>query len=236
MSGLKNTVLQSDEGRSPKDDGSLKHPTELTPQQIDELMKLGFTTIRSRSQHKFGDNWNTSQIDKWLCEALPVPFERLDLIADLPDHKYQWRLLKACRWHLELHCEMPKGYDMKSAKGCKSKGWQDTKLFFVTHVPITDIIEAMEDIAMQAKKGKGKTVCQRKAVDSDDDINYNTGSKKRKITGKKSLANSGDDCVIAGPSGQSMKRKAQPDDDDAVSMITVDLEASFDKFEAMFKP
>ncbi|KAF8480615.1 hypothetical protein JB92DRAFT_3133120 [Gautieria morchelliformis] len=197
------------------DDGSLKHATEPTPQQIDELVKLGLATIGSHSQHKFGDNWDTNQID---------------------DHKYQWRLLKAHRWHLELHREMPEGYDVKSAKGCQSKGWQDTKLFFVTHVPITDIVEAMEDIAMQTKKGKGKAVRKRKAVDSDDDIDYNTRSKKRKITGKKSLANSGDDYVIAGPSGQSMKRKARPDDDDAVAINTVDLEASFNEFEATFKP
>ncbi|KAF8531105.1 hypothetical protein JB92DRAFT_2825259 [Gautieria morchelliformis] len=161
------------------DDGSLKHAAELTPQQIDELLNLRFTTIGSRSQHKFGNNWDTDQIDEWLHETLPVPFERLDLIANLPDHKYQCGTLSST-----VRCPR------------------------VTCIPITNIVEAMEDIAMQAKKGKGKAVRKRKAVDSDDDIDYNTQSEKRKITGKKSLANSGDDYVIAGPSGQSMKRKA----------------------------
>ncbi|KAF8521991.1 hypothetical protein JB92DRAFT_3094306, partial [Gautieria morchelliformis] len=81
---------------------------------------------------------------------------------------------------------MPDGYDIKSVKGCKSKGWQDTKLLFVTRIPIPEIIEAMEDIAVQAQKGKGKAVRKRRAADADSDddvfVESSTRSKKQKVT------------------------------------------------------
>ncbi|KAF8494785.1 hypothetical protein JB92DRAFT_2995342 [Gautieria morchelliformis] len=126
-----------------------------------------------RSRYKFGDSW---------------------------DH--QWRLLKTRRSHLELHREMPDGYDVKSVKGCKSKGWQDTKLFFVTRIPIPEIIEAMEDITVQAQKGKGKAVRKRRAADADSDddvcVESSTRSKKQKVTRKNRLSNSDDDYVRKG--------------------------------------
>jgi hypothetical protein len=67
-----------------------------------------------------------------LRDILPAPFEKINdlLKPDVSDHSYIWRLLKASRSHLELHREAPDGYDMISAKGSKSKGWQDSKLFF----------------------------------------------------------------------------------------------------------
>ncbi|KAF8514662.1 hypothetical protein JB92DRAFT_2918268 [Gautieria morchelliformis] len=154
------------------EDGSLISTDEPTAQQIDELAKLRYAAIGSRNQYKFGDSW---------------------------DH--QWRLLKTRRSHLELHREMPDRYDVKSVKGCKSKGWQDTKLFFVTRIPIPEIIEAMEDIAVQAQKGKGKAVCKRRAADADsnDDVfvESSTRSKKQKVT-RKNHNNSDDDYVRKG--------------------------------------
>ncbi|KAF8531041.1 hypothetical protein JB92DRAFT_2854714 [Gautieria morchelliformis] len=192
------------------EDGSLISTNEPTAQQIDELAKLGYAAIGSRNQYKFGDSWDVDRIDQWLRETLPLPFEQLDIAAaDLPDHKHQWRLLKTRRSHLELHHEMPDGYDVKSVKGCKSKGWQDTRLFFVTHIPIPEIIEAMEDIAVQAQKGKGKAVRKRRAADADSDddvfVESSTRSKKQKVTRKNRLSNSDDDYVMPGPSGKVRK-------------------------------
>ncbi|KAF8496301.1 hypothetical protein JB92DRAFT_3099739 [Gautieria morchelliformis] len=197
------------------EDGSLISTDEPTAQQIDELVKLGYAAIGSHNQYKFSDRWDVNWIDQWLRETLPLSFERLDIAAaDLPDHKHQWRLLKT-RWsHLELH-------------RCKSKGWQDTKLFFVTCIPIPEIIEAMEDIAMQAQKGKGKAVRKWRPADADSDddvfVELSTRSKKQKGTQKNCLSNSDDDYVMPGPSGKA-------------SIDTATLEESFDRFEAIFKP
>ncbi|KAF8490487.1 hypothetical protein JB92DRAFT_3008900 [Gautieria morchelliformis] len=186
------------------EDGSLISTDEPTAQQMDELAKFRYAAIGSRNQYKSGDSWDVDRIDQWLRETLPLPFERLDIAAaDLPDHKHQWRLLKTRRSHPELHCEMPDRYDVKSVKWCKSKGWQDTKLFFVTCILIPEIIEAMEDIAVQAQKGKGKAVCKRRAADADSDddvfVELSTCSKKQKVTRKNGLSNSDDDYVMPGP-------------------------------------
>jgi hypothetical protein len=99
--------------------------------QVDELVRLGFAKIGNRGDHKFSNEWDTDQLDDWLCNTLPTPFKQLELLnPDVHEHNYLWRLLKASRSCLELHRESPDGYDMISAKGSKSKGWQDSKLFF----------------------------------------------------------------------------------------------------------
>ncbi|KAF8471551.1 hypothetical protein JB92DRAFT_3134968 [Gautieria morchelliformis] len=128
---------------------------------------------------------------------------------------------------------MPDGYDVKSVKGCKSKGWQDTKLFFVTRIPIPEIIEAMEDITASSKrKGQGCTQTEGRAdADSDDDVcvESSTRSKKQKVTRKivshthtgsnirnpanlqiTGLSNSDDDYVMLAPLEKVEKDSTQP--------------------------
>ncbi|KAF8513076.1 hypothetical protein JB92DRAFT_2925306 [Gautieria morchelliformis] len=74
--------------------------------------------------------------------------------------------------------------------------WRLSRLA-VTRIPIPEIIEAMEDIAVQAQKGKGKAVRKRRAADADSDddvfVELSTRSKKQKVTRKNRLSNSDDD-------------------------------------------
>ncbi|KAF8580861.1 hypothetical protein K439DRAFT_1619442 [Ramaria rubella] len=112
-------------------DGSLNHTVEPLLLQIDKLVDLGFAKIGGRGDLKFENDWNTQMIDDWLQEMLPIVFENIKAIPSVFEDEYPWWLLRTSRSHLELHREKPDGYDAISAKG-KSKGWQDSKLFFGT--------------------------------------------------------------------------------------------------------
>jgi hypothetical protein len=126
-----NFIIQPDE--------SLANWREPNPSQIDELVKLGFATIGNKGDLKFGNEWNTKRIDEWLQDLLPVVFEWLDILSDDQDEgKYPWQLLKANRSRLQLHHELPDRYDVLDAKGSKSKGWQDSKLFFGKSITLID--------------------------------------------------------------------------------------------------
>ena len=113
-----------------QEDGSLKNVHEPTPSEINELVRLGFAMTGNKSEISFGNEWGISRLHNWLKDILPVPSKQLDLLSDAEEHQYPWRLLKASRSRLQLYHELPDGYDVISAKGSKSKGWQDSKLYF----------------------------------------------------------------------------------------------------------
>jgi hypothetical protein len=118
---------------------------------------------------RFGNSWKAEQVDTWLHETLPGVF---DYLTDMFEHDYPWHLLKATRCHLQLHREIPDGYDLLSVKGNKCKRWQESKLFFgmfksfnvfyytyfhlVTRPRILVIVELLKPPATSSKKGKGK--------------------------------------------------------------------------------
>ncbi|KAF8573954.1 hypothetical protein K439DRAFT_1624706 [Ramaria rubella] len=140
-------------------DGYLNQTSEASPLQIDKLIELGFAKIGSRGILKFGNEWDTQMLDDWLRETLPIAFDQIEAVPGALDDEYPWRLLKSSRSHLELHRERPDGYDAMSAKG-KNKGWQDSKLFFVTRLPIPSVIDVL-DTSVPSHKGKGKAVRKR---------------------------------------------------------------------------
>lgn len=110
-------------------DGTLKNTAVPTPQQLDELVKLGFAGIGIKGQYRFGKDWDTARLDQWLQETLPVPFERISLMSDIPDMEYHWRLLRVNRTHVELYRENPDGYDFVDARGSRGKSWHDSRLY-----------------------------------------------------------------------------------------------------------
>ena len=81
----------------------------------------------SRGDIQFGNEWSTRRLDAWLQELLPAAFKHNDLA---PDEEYTWRLLKSHQSHLSFHRKLPDGVDLVSVKGGKSKGWQDSKIYF----------------------------------------------------------------------------------------------------------
>lgn len=99
---------------------------ESNTKQIDELAKMGLAKVGSWGDIQFGNEWSTQKLNKWLQEILPAAFKH-DLA---PGEEYIWWLLKSHRSHLSFHCEFPDGIDLVSVKGGKSKGWQDSKIYF----------------------------------------------------------------------------------------------------------
>ena len=108
-------------------------------------------------------------MDEWLRELLPAAFKQVRESDHDEELEYNWRLLKSNRSHLSFHRELPDGVDLISAKGGKSKGWQDSKLYFgmslyyqlvnllihaVTRLPIPDTIRKKEKA--KAKRTAGR--------------------------------------------------------------------------------
>ncbi|KAF8580562.1 hypothetical protein K439DRAFT_1619675 [Ramaria rubella] len=152
-------------------DGSLNHTIESLPPQINKLVELGFAKIGRRGVLKFGNELDMQILDDWLHETLPIAFEHIEALPAAFEDEYAWRLFKTSRSHFELHRERPDGYDAMSAKG-KSKGWQDSKLFFVTRLPILTITDALDGVSVHSHKGKGKAVAHKRSATeaySDDD-------------------------------------------------------------------
>jgi hypothetical protein len=76
-----------------QDDRTLKNIIEPNPQQIDELIRLGYATIGNRGEHKFGNDWDTDRLDDWLCDMLPAPFEQIHELlnpSEALDHPHLW--------------------------------------------------------------------------------------------------------------------------------------------------
>ncbi|KAF8504064.1 hypothetical protein JB92DRAFT_3123106 [Gautieria morchelliformis] len=132
---------------------------------------------------EFGSNWSTRKLDEWLRMILPIAFDHLDMQMDADDPEaYTWRLCKANRSRLELHRELPDGIDFKDAKGGKSKGWQDSKLYIVSQVPLEETLQLLGNDGRRkgsTSKGKGKRKQQASDSDSDPETRYYTRSKKR---------------------------------------------------------
>ena len=103
----------------------------VTPdfKQIDELSKVGLAKVGGRSDIQFRNEWSTRWVDEWLRGLPPATFKEVGE-PDQDKLEYSWRLLKSKRLHLSFHCELPDGVDLISAKGRKSKGWQDSKPYF----------------------------------------------------------------------------------------------------------
>ncbi|KAF8583197.1 hypothetical protein K439DRAFT_1617668 [Ramaria rubella] len=160
-------------------DGSPNHTIESSPPQIDKLVELGFANIGGRGVLKFGNDWDMQMLDDWLHETLLIVFEYIEALPATFDNEYAWRLPKTSRSHFELHRERPDGYDAISAKD-KSKGWQD-----ITRLPIPSITHALDKLSIHSHKGKGKIAAQKRlaseAYSNDDNTEYNTQSKKRKL-------------------------------------------------------
>ncbi|KAF8502413.1 hypothetical protein JB92DRAFT_2833633 [Gautieria morchelliformis] len=194
FSGLKRTVQYSDIESRPKPDGMLKHTAEPTPQQIDELVKLGFAMIGSKGELWFGKEWDTARLDQWLQDTLPVPFECIDLMADVPDVDPHWQLLR-----------IPHSYDFIDAKGSRGKSWHDSKLY-------VDIVEAMDSVAVQVQKSKGKVKAMHKW--------------KACLFG-----DSDDNAFIPGPSKGEHSVRLDDNDINRVSIDTATLEEEFQIFE-----
>ncbi|KAF8590168.1 hypothetical protein K439DRAFT_1612167 [Ramaria rubella] len=219
-------------------DGSLNHTVEPSLLQIDKLVDLGFAKIGGRGDLKFENDWDTQMLDDWLREMLPIAFENIKAVPGVFEDEYPWWLLRTSRSHLELHREKPDGYDAMSAKG-KSKGWQDSKLFFVTRLPIPSIIDVIDTLAGHSHKGKGKSVVRKRAVtqgNSDDEVTakYSTRSKKRKLAAKSTSSEVGekDVYVIDSDSDEAtLSRKAAMDSHEVKSISTPTL-VQFEDLEA----
>jgi hypothetical protein len=110
-----------------QDDGELISKAEPSITRIDQLVKLGLAMIGNRDELQFSLEWGTDLLDQWLRETLPQGFKLLD--AQDANDGFTWRLLKAKRSQLELHREEPDGYDFDNAKACKSKAWQENKIY-----------------------------------------------------------------------------------------------------------
>ena len=98
-------------------------------EQIDELSKVGLAKVGGQGDIQFGNEWSTRRVDEWLRELLPPAFKNVRE-PDQDELDFSWRLLKSNRSNLSFHRELPDGIDLISAKGGKSKGWQDSKLYF----------------------------------------------------------------------------------------------------------
>jgi hypothetical protein len=152
--------------RPTQEDGELFDNSEPSVQRLDLLVKAGFAKFGNKGDLKFGNEWCTRKLDEWLRGILPEAFEKIDATIETEDG-YAWRLLKASRARLHFHRETPDGYDFVQAKGGKSKGWQESKLFLGMWISLTSIPRfafnartlvtkvAIPGI-MQSVKGKGK--------------------------------------------------------------------------------
>ncbi|KAF8583069.1 hypothetical protein K439DRAFT_106164 [Ramaria rubella] len=175
-------------------------------------------------------------LDDWLRETLLIAFDQIEAVPGALEDEFPRRLLKSSRSHLELHRERPDGYDAMSAKG-KNKGWQDSKLFFVTRLPVPSVIDILNTLFVHSHKGKGKAVQKRPIDDKygdDEPLEYNTQSKKRKGTvasakdeigtTKPSVGNPDEVFVIDSDSDEAASRN--------VKISTPTLEAQFEDLEA----
>ncbi|KAF8498394.1 hypothetical protein JB92DRAFT_3125312 [Gautieria morchelliformis] len=165
-------------------DGNLNDDSEPSLQRVEQLVKLGFARYGAQAGDlESGSNWSTRKLDEWLRMILPIAFDHLDTQMDADDPEaYTWRLCKANRSHLELHRELPDGIDFKDAKGGKSKGWQDSKLYIVSQVPLEETLQLLGNDGRRkgsTSKGKGKRKQQASDSDSDPETRYYTRSKKR---------------------------------------------------------
>ena len=110
-------------------------------------------------------------MDEWLRELLPAAFKTVCEPVQDEELEYSWRLLKSNCSHHSFHRELPDGVDLISAKGRKSKGWQDSKLYFgmfpyyqlfnllficrsVTRLPIPDAMRKKEKAKAKCTAGK----------------------------------------------------------------------------------
>ena len=109
-------------------------------ERIDELFKVGLAKVGGRGDIQFGNEWSTRRVDEWLRELLPAAFKTVCEPVQDEELEYSWRLLKSNRSHLSFHRELPDGVDLISAKGGKSKGWQDSKLYFGMFLIISYLI------------------------------------------------------------------------------------------------
>ncbi|KAF8503160.1 hypothetical protein JB92DRAFT_2833419 [Gautieria morchelliformis] len=140
------------------DMGKLNETAEPNLQRIDQLSKAGFPIFGSPGELEFSNQWSHRKLDEWLREMLPIAFEYMDEVAK-DGGEVTWRLLKASRSRLSLHREVPDGYDFVDAKGGKSTGWQDSKLYLVSRKRLSDVIHELE--------GKGASTSKRSASDAE---------------------------------------------------------------------
>jgi hypothetical protein len=103
--------------------------------RVEKLVEDGFAKIGNRGDLQFGTSWSTPRLDEWLRDLLPRAFEHLDTqtypLGERP--RYPWRLLKASRSALDLYAAVADGVDFQNAKGGKSKGWQDSRIYLSEH-------------------------------------------------------------------------------------------------------
>ncbi|KAF8505007.1 hypothetical protein JB92DRAFT_3122826 [Gautieria morchelliformis] len=116
------------------DMGKLNETAEPNLQRIDQLSKAGFAIFGSPGELELSNQWSHRKLDEWLREMLPIAFEYMDEVAK---------------------DGVPDGYDFVDAKGGKSKGWQDSKLYLVSRKQLSDVIHELE--------GKGVSTSKRSA-------------------------------------------------------------------------
>ncbi|KAF8484138.1 hypothetical protein JB92DRAFT_2837099 [Gautieria morchelliformis] len=104
-------------------------PASPRPSNL-QLSKAGFAIFSSPGELECSNQWSHQKLDEWLREMLPIAFEYMYEVAK-DGGEVTWHLLKASHLRLSLNHEVPNRYDFVDAKGGKSKGWQDSKLYLV---------------------------------------------------------------------------------------------------------
>jgi hypothetical protein len=123
--------------QSKKEEGELLNDDKLSIQWLNLLVKAGFALFGNHSKIQFANKRSTRRLDQCLRELLLDTFEQIDATSSDNEDGYAWWLLKASHSHLQFHHETPDGYDFISAKGGKSKGWQEAKLYFGKWICLT---------------------------------------------------------------------------------------------------
>ncbi|KAF8526717.1 hypothetical protein JB92DRAFT_3108133 [Gautieria morchelliformis] len=114
-------------------------PASLSPGNL----QAGFAIFSSPGELECSNQWSHQKLDEWLREMLPIAFEYMYEVAK-DGGEVTWHLLKASHLRLCLNNEVPNRYDFVDAKGGKSKGWQDSKIYLVSRKQLSDVIHKLE--------------------------------------------------------------------------------------------
>ncbi|KAF8578783.1 hypothetical protein K439DRAFT_1621058 [Ramaria rubella] len=79
-------------------DDSLNDKSAPTLQSIGRLKRQGLAvSANEKGALLFQKNWNMGQVDQWLQDLLPKPFQYLDTKWSIPEEEYHWVLIKIYR-------------------------------------------------------------------------------------------------------------------------------------------